>query len=671
MRALMIRQSSSPNQTGSKKSPSRKLERGNFSRAGFLETANSPPILLKGIRRSKARSAFEKLSRAIDEAATDYLKRNTEQILAVTHRIAEALAGRRYIAHSEAAQLRDQAASHLFILFTRPNVENCAHMIEIIRHLDNFHANYESVRAQANAKFFETEKLACADFFRSVEKQPLTEMQTRAVLTDEDATLVLAGAGSGKTSVIVGKVAYLLHRGLRSPQEILTLAFSRDAKSELETRLERRIGQQVNVSTFHALGLSIIGQCEGRRPDVSVLSTDRTKRQRFIKDRLESMLADAPELRERVVTWFLEYLVPYRGAEEFQNAGGYFDYLRSHSLRSLKGDLVKSHEELTIANFLFNNGIEYDYEAPYEYDTATSEKRQYKPDFKIGHRGIYIEHFALDRNGRTPPFISQPEYKASVSWKRELHRKHGTLLIETYSWQKREGSLLRTLEKALREAGVDFKSLSPEELIHHFQQSKHIDRFSDLIATFLRHVRSNPLTPAELRARADGRRDSSRVHAFLDVFEPIHEAYVKELAHAQEIDFDDMILRAANYVENGKYKSPYSAIIVDEFQDISVGRARLIKALLNQKPLNRLFAVGDDWQSIYRFAGSDISVMRSFAEWFGHCELVPLDRTFRFNQLLSDLAAAALFVVIPFKFQKKSLLRRVTRAHLSPLFPKE
>jgi DNA helicase IV len=75
------------------------------------------------------------------------------------------------------------------------------------------------------------------------------------------------------------------------------------------------------------------------------------------------------------------------------------------------------------------------------------------------------------------------------------------------------------------------------------------------------------------------------VHAFLDVFEPIHEAYVKELAHAQEIDFDDMILRAANYVENGKYKSPYSAIIVDEFQDISVGRARLIKALLNQNHL--------------------------------------------------------------------------------------
>jgi DNA helicase-4 len=85
--------------------------------------------------------------------------------------------------------------------------------------------------------------------------------------------------------------------------------------------------------------------------------------------------------------------------------------------------------------------------------------------------------------------------------------------------------------------------------------------------------------------------------------------------------------------------SPYRAIIVDEFQDISIARAKLLKALLRQDPLNRLFAVGDDWQSIYRFAGSDISIMRSFSEWFGHSEQVSLDRTFRFGQPLSDRAA--------------------------------
>src|SRR5262249_4885549 len=140
--------------------------------------------------------------------------------------------------------------------------------------------------------------------FRTVERQPLSAMQTRAILTDEDATLVLAGAGSGKTSVIVGKIAYLLHRGLRKPGDILALAYSRDAKTELEARLEKSVTQPVHVSTFHALGLSIIGQCEGRRPDVSVLSTDKAKLRKFIQNRLEGMLRDTPDLQARVLTWF-------------------------------------------------------------------------------------------------------------------------------------------------------------------------------------------------------------------------------------------------------------------------------------------------------------------------------------------------------------------------------
>ena len=197
---------------------------------------------------------------------------------------------------------------------------HCSKFVPKAGGLQTFYSNHESIRVEVNARFLATESVARADFFRTVEKRPLSAMQMRAILTDDDATLVLAGAGSGKTSVIVGKVAYLLHRALRGPQEILTLAFSRDAKSELETRIEKRVGQPVHVSTFHALGLAIIGKSEGRRPDVSVLSTDQAKLRRFIKNELERML-DTPNLRARVIAWFLEYLVPYRGAEEFQTAG--------------------------------------------------------------------------------------------------------------------------------------------------------------------------------------------------------------------------------------------------------------------------------------------------------------------------------------------------------------
>ncbi|MTV28710.1 AAA family ATPase, partial [Nitriliruptoraceae bacterium ZYF776] len=95
--------------------------------------------------------------------------------------------------------------------------------------------------------------------------------------------------------------------------------------------------------------------------------------------------------------------------------------------------------------------------------------------------------------------------------------------------------------------------------------------------------------------------------------------------------------RATGHVEAGRYRSPYRHILVDEFQDISLGRARLIKALKRQHPDARLFAVGDDWQSIYRFAGSDIHIMRNFGREFGgtfagtkdvHCT-IDLGRTFR------------------------------------------
>ena len=72
-------------------------------------------------------------------------------------------------------------------------------------------------------------------------------------------------------------------------------------------------------------------------------------------------------------------------------------------MRTLTGDLVKSFEELEIANFLTLNGVGFTYEARYEVDSATSWNRQYQPDFYLPDHGIYIEHFALDRQGRPPP----------------------------------------------------------------------------------------------------------------------------------------------------------------------------------------------------------------------------------------------------------------------------
>ncbi len=107
---------------------------------------------------------------------------------------------------------------------------------------------------------------------------------------------------------------------------------------------------------------------------------------------------------------------------------------------------------------------------------------------------------------------------------------------------------------------------------------------------------------------------------------------------ANEVDFESMIRDATATVRDRTYLSPFRYILVDEFQDISVGRANLIKALCEQNVASQLFAVGDDWQSIYRFAGSDISVMGRFDRYFGATARSDLSTTYRCNQELVDIS---------------------------------
>jgi len=107
-----------------------------------------------------------------------------------------------------------------------------------------------------------------------------------------------------------------------------------------------------------------------------------------------------------------------------------------------------------------------------------------------------------------------------------------------------------------------------------------------------------------------------------------------------EIDFGDMIAQAAQALDSGAASVPFRYLLVDEFQDISAGRAALVKALQRSRPGMRLVAVGDDWQSIYRFAGSDVSIMTAFEAHFGHTETRFLRRTFRFDRRLEAVASA-------------------------------
>ena len=273
----------------------------------------------------------------------------------------------------------------------------------------------------------------------------VTDEQAEAVATDEDVTLVLAGAGTGKTTVIAAKVAHLVHNEHVDPAEILVLAFNKKAQREIVDRLKGELSA-VDVETFHAFGRRVVASCEDRQPSVSKMASDDHAMRSAIDEILNELIHsdDTSELVTSYLTYHFEpCLLPF----DFDTDDDYEAYWRGVELRTLSGDLVKSIEELQIANFLTEHGVAFEYERRYEHPTATRERRQYLPDFYLCDSGIYIEHFALNEDGDPPPQWS--DYAEGVVWKRQTHQRYGTALIETYSWEHKRGTWRSSLRNKL------------------------------------------------------------------------------------------------------------------------------------------------------------------------------------------------------------------------------
>ena len=619
-----------------------------------------------GLSQDDARA----LADALEAARVGWWRRElaarTGTLRSVIARLADLENPPRYMARRVFSDLTSEAEIASRLLPSRwPDTLSSTPDIRMLKTIRDFLKAPERFREMANATFVANELNRSEEFLDRVEARPLSREQRRAVVIDEDRNLVVAAAGSGKTSVIVAKTGWLIRKGYRRPSELLVLAFARDARKELEERLVSRLGadalQGLTVRTFHSLGMSIIGEAEGRRPTLAKVAEDDKALCDLLKGITGELLEDK-RFQGILANWFQAQFAPYRSEHEFRTRGEYWDYIRRNEIRSLKGEKVRSFQECEIANFLYLNGVAYEYEAPYEHDTATAEKRQYQPDFHLPDAGIYIEHLALNASGDTPPFIDREEYLSSLEWKRKLHAEHGTILVETFSHEHAAGKLTENLARKLADHGVVLSPIPPEEMFTVLEEQGRIDSFTRLTTTFLHHFKSARLSFGEVSRRAAGLRDPLRAEVFLAVFESIFERYRDTLSELGQIDFHDMINTAAELVEAGRYRSPFGYILVDEFQDISPGRARLLKALLDRSPTAQLFAVGDDWQSIYRFGGSDIAIMREFPDRFGCSERIDLETTFRCVDRIAEVATE--FVLDnPAQIRKKV---RSTRAANEP-----
>lgn len=515
-----------------------------------------------------------------------------------------------------------------------------------------FFTNYEIWIKNKNITFVKNEMINEKSFFDTVESKPLTKKQQEAVLVNENNNLILAGAGSGKTSVIVAKVSYLIKKNILHPNEILILAFNTNAQQELQERFEKK-NINVEIRTFHSFGLNIIAQSMAKKFDICPMSESPNNMNRFIKDSIFKLLASAGTFLKEFTQFIAYFSIPYKNESEFNSLGEYYDYQKDFDMKTLKHkveirgetqgenlitlqeETVKSYQELLIANFFTLNGIRYLYEEPYEIRTWTTERRQYKPDFYLPDYGIYIEHFGIDRQGNTAPYIDNNKYLEGMRWKRELHNTNQTTLIETYSYEFSEGKGLQLLKQKLLALNVHFREPTEAELHELLKEPIESGKFTSLFTTFLSHFKSNRHTLESIKEKS---KEIERSSLFIRLFEFIFKEYQEFQNRNGCIDFDDMIVEALNNIEKGKYRHGFKHIFIDEFQDISTTRAMLIKALL---PLNNtsITAVGDDWQSINRFAGSNIKIIQDFEKTFGISQTVALDYTFRFDNIVSSVAS--------------------------------
>lgn len=515
--------------------------------------------------------------------------------------------------------------------------------------------NFDSlagIRAAYNDEFVVREAEKFGGFFSNLESYPLSADQVEAIIRDEDNNLVIAGAGTGKTTTISGKVAYLLEKKLAMPEELLVISFTKNAVQEMYDRCARFCqdipeAKDLEVRTFNSFGYLVSRTCSKNEILLAFDGSDDAAKA-FIQKQFDQLFIQDADFQRKAMNYLAFFNRPSRNEFDFKTKNDFLTYEKSFKNVTLDGVQVNSKEEVEIGNFfcLFNVNYEYQRHFPLKEEDRNASYGVYQPDFYLTDYQIWHEHFGIDREGNVPnwfntrpPFpTARDYYQAGMAWKEGIHAKYKTRLIKTYSFENREGNLIGNLKNKLISEGVTLRQRTPEEMLELIKKSEQYQDCMNLVYTFLGLMKSNGKTPDDLLPA----KDDKRYKVFLDVFKLLYRQYDQHLKSIPAVDFNDMINHAAQHFRNGQFKKPYKYVLVDEFQDMSLGRYQLLQAIRQQNPAVKLYVVGDDWQSIFRFTGSDISIITKFKQHFGFTSQSTILKTYRFHDQI--LQASSGFV---------------------------
>lgn len=550
---------------------------------------------------------------------------------------------------------------------------------------------FETDTKQANERYINRELKDNSDLFDDLDGKSLDSQQREAIVVDEDAVKVIAGAGSGKTFTIQGKVKYLTEKRDVDPSEILAISFSNASVDDLK----ERIAEPIDIKTFHKVGKDILTQYnQYSRPDTSALK-------RIIKRYLTKKALKNEDISKKLIEFFSFYINVPPSDDDIKYEGDLLDWqegvdfstlkrrFKNKQRETLNNEIVRSYEELYIANFLFIYGIKYTYEKIYSYPNKNFERefnkfkeflfsfneeipdelknditkdllnltdifeeyeiKDYLPDFYLDDYNIYIEHFGLNRNCENHLIggKSSEEYVKEMEWKRKVHKKYGTTLIETFSYYQSENRLLTRLAEKLQAQGVEFNEIDYREVYRILLENKTIKEWEDfivLLKTFIELFKGNNYDETKFKEFYDyvgGLKDSfskDRTIAFLKIVEEIYNDYEAYLLKIKKIDFNDMINKASDCIVKNGLDLPYKYIIVDEYQDTSFTRYNLLRNICDSIGA-KIMVVGDDWQSIYSFSGCDVNIFTKFDNFFDVCETRYIEKTYRNSQQLIDASS--------------------------------
>jgi len=456
----------------------------------------------------------------------------------------------------------------------------------------------------------------------STGQSPITpdDEQALAIATVVGNVQLVARAGSGKTETVANRAAFLqLHCGV-APGEMLLLAFNTKAAEEMAERLQRKLGDAPlpHIMTFHALAYALVPGAKALLVNAAD-GSDQSLNKEFQHVLLDAMAR--PQFEDRVRRLMLSH---FKADWESIARGGLnlspdemLAYRRSLVNETLRGEYVKSFGEKVIANFLFEHDVPYFYE---QHHWVSG--RNYRPDFTVPksgtmRQGVVIEYFGLE---------GEPEYDELSAKKRAYWESKGDqwIFIELgpRDWRRDGTALEARLMQKLNDAGISSIRLTEEEIWLRARQQS-ILRFTEAVSGFAGRCRKQWRTPAKVRDLMLTHGYYSDIErGFVELAAEIYELYLDRLDAINADDFDGLLQRATRAIEAGVTRFSRKSVdgdlkhirylFVDEYQDFTELFHKLVNALRAVSTQVRLFCVGDDWQAINRFAGSDLKFYRDF-----------------------------------------------------------